>query len=320
MNFTDDFESYMAVPPRLSPDKSLDFFLGNIYETNEAIDDKLISILCGGALEASFPYSFSLHPLNCYLLLYTEDGYGKLHYENNIYSLENSTLLFMKCDRRLKLEIAVSPWNYRVFFIKGDILGFYYHLLSQYGFPLYVLPEHSTIIRNIRKLSLNNTTIQVRNKLYDSRILTDIICDLLMESMEAESQETKIPCYLQEMKALFDIAYHENYTLDELENHFSISKYRLCREFHLHYGESPLQYLNTKRIEIAKDLLLTTDYRVHEVGSLVGIDNTNHFIYLFKKETGTTPLSYKKKSPDNIHPYRPVTHKQSFGKYEAPGS
>lgn len=298
MNFTDDFESYLATLPRLCLNKPVDFFLGNKYELNKDTGDKLISILSGGALEASFPYSFCLNPLNCYLLLYTEEGYGKLHFENNIYSLESNTLLFLKCDKKMKLEIAVSPWNYSVFFIKGEILDFYYDLLSRYGFPLYVLPEHSTIIRNIQKLSLGSTTGSIRNKLYDSRYLADIICDLLMESMEADNPETKVPAYLQEMKALFDIAYQENYTLDELEAHFSTSKYRLCREFRFHYGESPLQYLNGKRIEIARDLLLTTDYRVHEVGSLVGIDNTNHFIYLFKKETGMTPLSYKKKLPD----------------------
>lgn len=297
MNFTDNFENYLSGPPRLFPGTSIDFFLGNRYELNKEAEKSLIFILSGGTLAASFPYSFSLFPLDCYMILYTQSGYGKLHLQNNIHSLESNTLLFMKCDQHFKLEIAVSPWNYSVFFIGGEILEFYYRVLSQYGFSLYALSEHSSVIRNIQKLSLNATTSNIRNKLYDSRLLTDIICDLLLESTEADDCEAKIPSYLQEMKALFDIAYQETYTLDELEDHFSISKYRLCREFRLHYGNSPLRYLNAKRMEFAKDLLLTTDYHVHEVGSLVGIDNTNHFIYLFKKETGMTPLSYKKKPP-----------------------
>lgn len=57
----------------------------------------------------------------------------------------------------------------------------------------------------------------------------------------------------------------------------------------------PLQYLNEKRVDAAKELLLTTDYRIHEIGSIVGIDNTNHFIYLFKKFTGMTPLTFRRK-------------------------
>ena len=61
-----------------------------------------------------------------------------------------------------------------------------------------------------------------------------------------------------------------------------------------------MHYLNHQRILAAKRLLLTTDMSVHEVGSQVGIENTNHFINLFKKETGATPLSFKQAAPVSI--------------------
>ena len=67
-----------------------------------------------------------------------------------------------------------------------------------------------------------------------------------------------------------------------------------------HYGQSPMHYLNSRRILIAKKLLLTTDLTIREVGSKVGIDNTNHFINLFKKDTGTTPLSFKQAAPVSV--------------------
>ena len=159
---------------------------------------------------------------------------------------------------------------------------------------MFYLPEHSTVIRSINRLTLNDSGGHIRNKLLDSRLLNDIFCDLLIEHIEEGPIKKKLPPYLLEMKALFDLDYQQNYTLDELEELFSISKYRLCREFHASFGSSPLQYLNEKRIDIAKDLLLTTDYRIHEIGSLVGIDNTNHFINLFKKKTGMTPLAFRR--------------------------
>ncbi len=299
MYFTDDFLSYLVSPPRISPEKPADSFLGNIYETNNMSVQELPSVLAGGSLEAVFPYSYHLNPLNCYILLYTESGYGKLHLENSVYSLESNTLLFIKSDQKFKLEIAISPWNYKIFFLVGKALDFFYQILPDDNFPLFTIPEYSPIIRSIQKLTLNNTSSGIHNKLYDSRLLNDIFCDLLMDTIEADHNAPKIPAYLQEMKALFDIDYQVDYSLDELEEHFNISKYRLCREFHSFFGEPPLQYLNGKRVELARDLLLTTDYRIHEVGSLVGIDNTNHFIYLFKKKTGLTPLAFKKKALNN---------------------
>ena len=57
---------------------------------------------------------------------------------------------------------------------------------------------------------------------------------------------------------------------------------------------------NHKRIEEAKKLLLTTNDTIHEIGSKVGIHNTNHFINLFKRETGATPLAFKQDAPVSI--------------------
>ena len=53
-------------------------------------------------------------------------------------------------------------------------------------------------------------------------------------------------------------------------------------------------YLTALRIEKAKELLKATDKSVAEVARLVGFNDYNYFIRVFKKTVGTTPLSYKK--------------------------
>ncbi len=53
-------------------------------------------------------------------------------------------------------------------------------------------------------------------------------------------------------------------------------------------------YLTALRIEKAKELLKATDKSVAEVACLVGFNDYNYFIRVFKKTVGTTPLSYKK--------------------------
>ncbi len=81
--------------------------------------------------------------------------------------------------------------------------------------------------------------------------------------------------------------------MEELEEQYHISKYRICREFSAAFGLPPLKYLNKRRIEAAQNLLLSGDKRIHEIAADVGYENTNHFINLFKKETGLTPLVYR---------------------------
>lgn len=289
------FEDYFVSPPRHSSKFAPEAFFGSPYEQNEDTRSSLISILSGGHIQAKFPYYFSLKPLNCYLLLYTEGGCGKLYTETGSHSLEEHSLLFLKCDTPFKVETVISPWNYLVFFLEGTPMDFYYKCLPTDTVPLFMLPDYSYITKNMNQLADRGTSNSVKNKLTDHRLLTDILTGLLLENIEEQSQQKKIPAYLSEMKTIFDVEYQKNYTLDELEEHFSISKYRLCREFHSYFGQPPLQYLNGKRVDAAKDLLLTTDYRIHEIGSLVGIDNTNHFIYLFKKFTGMTPMTFRRR-------------------------
>ena len=58
-----------------------------------------------------------------------------------------------------------------------------------------------------------------------------------------------------------------------------------------------MQYLNKIRIDKAKELLLDTDDKIVEISQSVGIENTNHFIRLFKEKTGVTPLTYRRETP-----------------------
>ena len=106
------------------------------------------------------------------------------------------------------------------------------------------------------------------------------------------------------MKADFEENYAESHSLEYFEQTLGISRYRLCREFSAAFHTSPLQYLQEKKIEAAKSLLLSTDDPIHEVGSAVGIDNTNHFIHLFKKHTGVTPFVYRQNAPQSIRETR----------------
>ena len=128
-----------------------------------------------------------------------------------------------------------------------------------------------------------------------SSLIDGLISDCLADLLQEATPQNQIPSYLENIRALFDDEFQNPYTLDGLEKRFGISKYRLCREFSLCYQISPLQYLNRRRIEVAKHLLCTTESRIHEVGSMVGFDNTNHFINLFKRFTGMTPLEYRQR-------------------------
>ena len=49
-------------------------------------------------------------------------------------------------------------------------------------------------------------------------------------------------------------------------------------------------------MEFAANLLKTTDYKLTDVAAAVGYDSLSHFINVFKKEIGASPIKYKKNS------------------------
>lgn len=292
MNIKASFMESLISAPKLSSGHKPEEFLGHIYNEEINSDSSFLRILSGGMIQASSPYSFDIRSLDCYILLYTKSGCGKLLIQNQVYTLMQSSLLFLDCHERFRLDIAIAPWEYQILFITGNQLKNYYDLLPGSTAIMPLLPYSETALC-LEKLSVFDISAQIASVLSASALLNTIITSCVVYQLADNSPSQLISSYLNEMKELFDTNFQENYSLDDLEERFHISKYRLCREFGAAFHMPPLQYLNRKRIEVAKHLLLTTSLKVHEVGSRVGIDNTNHFISLFKKFTGQTPLEYK---------------------------
>lgn len=76
-------------------------------------------------------------------------------------------------------------------------------------------------------------------------------------------------------------------------SHFGISKTKLYRISVDSYNRGISEHIKEMRIEKAKELL-RGDLNVTQVAEAVGIPDSNYFIKVFKKQTGYTPLKYKK--------------------------
>lgn len=69
----------------------------------------------------------------------------------------------------------------------------------------------------------------------------------------------------------------------------------LSRLFKENVGKPYTKYVMEKRIEKAKELLREENYKVYEVGELVGYENTKYFNKIFKEMVGITPKEYREK-------------------------
>lgn len=94
-------------------------------------------------------------------------------------------------------------------------------------------------------------------------------------------------------KQFIDKNYTQSIRLQDIADTLYVSPHYLSHLFKKELGDSPFNYLISRRIEEARRLLADSGRPVHEVASLVGYGNEKYFSMLFKKVTGMTPSTYR---------------------------
>lgn len=86
----------------------------------------------------------------------------------------------------------------------------------------------------------------------------------------------------------------EKLTADRVAETFYINKKQLYSLFKKAFKKTFHRYVDEKRIALAVSLLKNTELRVVDVAEKCGYGDYNHFIQTFKKQTGVTPLKFRR--------------------------
>ncbi len=97
--------------------------------------------------------------------------------------------------------------------------------------------------------------------------------------------------FLQRALNFIEKNYQKPITLEMVAKEAAMSKFHFSRLFKQHTGMSFKQYLNRKRIKVAKELLLRRGYSITEVGYAVGFNDSSYFSRVFREVEGCSPRS-----------------------------
>lgn len=90
--------------------------------------------------------------------------------------------------------------------------------------------------------------------------------------------------------------FKENISLEDVAVSCYANKYYLSHLFSESKGMSVGKYILSKKFDEAKRLLTTTNLSISQIANQVGFNESSYFCRIFKKETGKTPLIYKKEN------------------------
>ena len=84
-----------------------------------------------------------------------------------------------------------------------------------------------------------------------------------------------------------------NLCLISISEHVGLSSVYFSQLFHAETGVRLSEYINTVRIEKAKEMLRNSTLKIYEIAYKTGYNNPKYFNYVFKKQAGLSPNEYR---------------------------
>ncbi len=242
---------------------------------------------------------FNVYSDDATLLCYSLSGEGDVIIDGEAMRCRKYDCVWADCSRRIQYRASPGkPWECVFLRVHGhmesklytDVCGTIYSRgLIQRTFGA------GTRFRSLiwQLLSPRTEACPDPDSVY-AHLLLSLFVEVELALVSSSAKQVIVPDIISAIQSYIDRNYPSQITLDLLSKNFGISKYHMSREFKRYIGKSPNDYLIDVRLDHAKVLLVDSARTIGEIGQLVGIPNTNHFLYLFKTREGITPSAFRK--------------------------
>jgi AraC family transcriptional regulator len=88
--------------------------------------------------------------------------------------------------------------------------------------------------------------------------------------------------------------YHEPLSVAAVARIACLSPYHFQRMFQAAFGQSPMRYLQARRLRAACQLLAQTDADITSIGLRVGFESLGSFSWLFRRKFGMSPRQFRR--------------------------
>jgi len=233
---------------------------------------------------------------DCSRFLFVKEGSGKLYAMNQETALEKGSLIILLAGMPHRFEASekeplVVQWcHFRSSFEDRDLyrtLQMPYHIRISNPEPVIALFR-----KLFEELARDGLTSRLKLKAAMLELISVYLDNLSIPDNEATSDDLqKIDLVLK----YIDEHIAENITVESLARQVFLHPNYFIVFFKGILGYSPIQYVNQRRMEIAKNLLLKPECNVSAVAGKVGMQ-IYYFSRMFKAHTGLTPSRYRKQT------------------------
>ena len=114
-----------------------------------------------------------------------------------------------------------------------------------------------------------------------------------MQRNERQRRRAELSRHLLRARDFIDANYAQTLSIADIARAAHLSSSHFARQFHAAFGETPHQYLSSRRLERAASLLRNTDYSVAHICVSVGFASVGSFTSAFGRAYRLTPTRYR---------------------------
>ena len=271
----------------------------NVYD----LDFELIYI-SKSKFENDWHSTLHMHPFT--EIFFITSGQGTFQIGDEVVSVKESDLILINpnCSHTERSVSSSNPLEYIVFAINNLAIGISpstlnednskdslntYKILNFNKKKSEILYNLNTLIKELEEKNLN---YELACKSILTLFLIQVMRNTSSDIFITENFE-KVNIECMKIKNYIDSHYSENITLDFLSNLTYVNKFHLVHLFTKEMGISPINYLINRRIDESKNLLITTNYSIRDISSIVGFSNSSYFSQMFKKIAGISPKDFR---------------------------
>lgn len=149
------------------------------------------------------------------------------------------------------------------------------------------------------KKDVSSTILKIHEKLLKDEIDIESISYDILKLFYSFNKDLHNDTYhamkLPDMiRKYLDVSITHKLTLDKISEDLNVSKSHIERVFKERYNTTPLNYFMKQKTKYACALLVNTSYSISSIAEQTGFADPKYMAYCIKKETGMTPLQYRK--------------------------
>lgn len=230
-----------------------------------------------------------------YVFEYVISGKGYIEFENN-----------------QKIEVKAGDF----YFLNKLCKHIYYSDKYDPYQKIFIVAKGSFIDSLIRSFEINESVLVVKTNVID--IIETIHNELLKENIDykiishhildlfhafdkkiynSNNQSMKLPDMIRKY---LDTSLTHKVTLEKISEELNVSKSHIERVFKERFNITPLNYFMKQKTKYACALLVNTSYSINTIAEQTGFTDSKYMAKCIKKETGMTPLQYRKYKTNTI--------------------